>query len=118
RDATVTGVQTCALPISFDDTTYHQVRQNDEVRYDGVGVSGSALLDVLPTLRLAAFARSDNRLRSRLGDVVTAQTDLPTTLGGGLRWAPSRRVRLARAVTRGSWAGAGAGAVGRALWPE
>src|SRR5207244_4304186 len=27
---------------TFDDTTYHQVRQNDEVRYDGVGESGRA----------------------------------------------------------------------------
>src|SRR5256886_7383619 len=52
-----------------------------EVRYDGVGVSGSALLDLLPGLRLAAFARSDNRLRARLGDVVTTQTDLPNTVG-------------------------------------
>jgi len=101
---------------TFDDTTYHQVRQNDEVRYDGVGVSGSALLDVLPTLRLAAFARSDNRLRARLGDVVTAQTDLPTTLGGGLRWAPSPSVRLAGAVTRRSWADAGAGAFNTVSW--
>src|SRR2546426_676338 len=71
---------------------------------------------VLPTLRLAAFARSDNRLRARLGDVVTAQTDLPTTLGGGLRWAPSPSVRLAGTVTRRSWADAGAGAFNTVSW--
>src|SRR2546425_1176890 len=100
----------------FDDTTYHAIRQSDEVRYDGVGVSGSALLDLLPGLRLAAFARSDNRLRARLGDVVTTLTDLPNTVGGGLRWAPSPSVRLAGALTRRSWATAGAGAFNTLSW--
>src|SRR5206468_4080609 len=87
---------------TFDDTAYHAIKQSDEVRYDGVGVSGSALLDLLPALRLTVFARSDNRLRARLGDVVTTPTDLPNTVGGGLRWAPSPSVRLAGALTRRS----------------
>jgi len=100
----------------FDDTAYHAIKQSDEVRYDGVGVSGSALLDLLPGLRLAAFARSDNRLRARLGDVVTTQTDLPNTVGGGLRWAPSPSVRLAGALTRRTWATAGAGAFNTVSW--
>ncbi len=101
---------------TFDDTAYHAIKQSDEVRYDGVGVSGSALLDLLPGLRLAAFARSDNRLRARLGDVVTTQTDLPNTVGGGLRWAPSPSVRLAGALTRRTWATAGAGAFNTVSW--
>jgi len=101
---------------TFDDTAYHAIKQSDEVRYDGVGVSGSALLDLLPALRLTVFARSDNRLRARLGDVVTTQTDLPNTVGGGLRWAPSPSVRLAGALTRRTWATAGAGAFNTLSW--
>src|SRR5205807_26064 len=50
---------------TFDDTTYHAIRQNDETRYDGLGISGSLLVDPLPALRLSLFARSDNRLRGR-----------------------------------------------------
>jgi len=101
---------------TFDDTTYHAIKQNDETRYDGLGVSGSLLIDPLPELRLSLFARSDNRLRARLGDVVTAQTDLPNTFGGGLRWAPSPSVRLAGTVTRRTWADAGAGAFNTVNW--
>jgi hypothetical protein len=100
----------------FDDTTYHSIQQNDQVRYDGLGVSGSALLYLTPSLRLAAFARSDNRLRARLGDTVTVQTPLPKTLGGGLAWAPSPSVRLAGTVVRRSWADAGAGAFNTLNW--
>ena len=100
----------------FDDTTYHAIKQSDETRYDGLGVSGSLLIDPLPELRLSLFARSDNRLRARLGDVVTALTDLPTTFGGGLRWAPSPSVRLAGTVTRRTWADAGPGAFNTVSW--
>src|SRR6267143_1313271 len=100
----------------FDDTTYHAIKQSDETRYDGLGVSGSLLIDPLPELRLSLFARSDNRLRARLGDVVTALTDLPTTFGGGLRWAPSPSVRLAGTVTRRTWADAGPGAFNTLSW--
>jgi len=101
---------------TFDDTTYHAIRQNDETRYDGLGISGSLLVDPLPALRLSLFARSDNRLRARLGDVVTAETNLPNTFGAGLRWAPSPSVRLAGTVGRRTWADAGAGAFNTVSW--
>jgi len=101
---------------TFDDTTYHAIRQNDETRYDGLGISGSLLVDPLPALRLSLFARSDNRLRARLGDVVTAETNLPNTFGAGLRWAPSPSVRLAGTVARRTWADAGAGAFNTVSW--
>src|SRR5438034_5715648 len=75
---------------TFDDTTYHAIRQNDETRYDGLGISGSLLVDPLPALRLSLFARSDNRLRARLGDVVTAETNLPNTFGPACAGRPAR----------------------------
>src|SRR5439155_1646732 len=54
--------------------------------------------------------------RARLGDVVTAETNLPNTFGAGLRWAPSPSVRLAGTVGRRTWADAGAGAFNTVSW--
>ncbi len=88
----------------FDDSaSYQRLQQSDEVSYDGFGVSGSLLLDVTRALRLAAWARSDDRLRGRVGGAVTAETDLPDMIylelvggdGGGCgpRSPPTRRAR-------------------------
>jgi len=100
----------------FDDTTYTLAQQTAEVRYDGVGVSGSALVGLAPGLTLAAWARSDSRLRAKVGEATTAETDLPRMAGGGLRFAPSPSVRLAAAVAWRSWSDAGAGAFDTWSW--
>ncbi|HEX4602013.1 MAG TPA: hypothetical protein VH116_11520 [Gemmatimonadales bacterium] len=100
----------------FDDTTYHVTQQIDEVRYDGFGVSGSALLTVVPGLRLAAWARSDNRLRARVGGATVAENDLPRMAGGGVRFAPSPTARFAVAAAWRSWSRAGAGAFNTWNW--
>ena len=101
---------------TFSDTTYRTSLQVDEVRYDGFGVSGSVLLDPLSTLRIAAFARSDGRLRTRVESALVTETNLPTTVGAALRWAPSPSARLAAGVTRRSWGDAGAGAFNTVDW--
>src|SRR5207244_3211218 len=75
---------------TFDDTTYHAIKQNDETRYDGLGVSGSLLIDPLPELRLSLFARSDNRLRARLGAGATAPTEVGFSAGTGRAFARGR----------------------------
>ncbi len=98
------------------DSVYQPVSQRDEVRYTGLGFSGSALIDFGPGLRLAAFARSDNRLRAWVGDVLAAETDLPITLGGGIRIAPSPSVRLAASISRRGWAKAVAGSFNTLSW--
>src|SRR5205807_1924588 len=60
---------------TFDDTTYHAIKQNDETRYDGLGVSGSLLIDPLPELRLSLFARADGgRVRGRDGPRLRARS--------------------------------------------
>ena len=100
----------------FDDTTYSLTRQTAEVRYDGLGVSASALLGLAPGLSLAAWARSDSRLRAKVGEATTAETDLPRMAGGGLRFAPSPSVRLAAAVAWRSWSDPGAGAFDTWSW--
>jgi hypothetical protein len=92
----------------FDDTTYQLITQTDVVRYDGFGVSASALVGLAPGLTLAAWARSDNRLRAKVGAVTTAETDLPRMAGGGIRYAPSPSVRLAASGAWRFWSRSGA----------
>src|SRR5256885_5914020 len=119
RDYKVTGVQTCALPISerrFDDTTFHTVQQLAEVRYSGVGVSGSLLLGVAPGLSVIGWARADNRLRATVADTTSAQTDLPRMAGGGMLFSPGPSVRFGGSVAWRGWARAGAGAFDAWSW--
>src|SRR5690348_5413908 len=86
-----------------DSNVYRNTRQVGEVQYDGWGFSASALFDALPGLRLSAVYRSDSRLRAKVGGNETARTDLPTTLGAGVRWAVRPTARIAAAITRRDW---------------
>jgi hypothetical protein len=98
------------------DTAYAPVAQREDVRYTGLGFSGSALVSVGASLRLAAFARSDNRLRAWVGDVRTADTELPTTVGGAIRVAPSPSAQVAASVIWRDWSKAGAGSFRTLGW--
>lgn len=98
------------------DTVYAPIAQRDEVRYTGLGFSGSALVDLGPGVRLAAFARSDDRLRAWIGEALTSETDLPTTLGGGIRLAPSASARVMATVIRRDWSKAGPGSFNTLNW--
>lgn len=100
----------------FDDSTFHTVRQLAEVRYDGFGVSGSVLIGVTRSLALAGWARSDNRLRAKVADTTSAETDLPRMAGGGIQFLPSPSARFAAAVAWRSWARAGAGSFDTWSW--
>ncbi len=100
----------------FADTTYHTVQQTQEVRYDGFGVSASALVGIAPGLSVAAWARSDNRLRAQVAEATAAQTDLPTMVGGGVIFAPSPRARFAASGAWRSWSRAGAGSFDTWSW--
>ncbi len=91
----------------FADTTYHSATQTEDVNYDGAGISASAIGLLTPTLRLAAFARSDSRLRARLAGAEIARNDLPNTLGGAIGWAPGPAARLAATVEYQTWSHAG-----------
>jgi len=100
----------------FDDTTFHTVQQLAEVRYSGIGVSGSLLLGVAPGLSVTGWARADNRLRARVADTTSAETDLPRMAGGGILLAPSPSARFAASVAWRGWARAGAGAFDTWSW--
>jgi len=100
----------------FDDTTFHTVQQLAEVRYSGVGVSGSLLLGVAPGLSVIGWARADNRLRATVADTTSAETDLPRMAGGGILLAPSPSVRFGGSVAWRGWARAGGGAFDTWSW--
>jgi len=100
----------------FDDTSFHSVQQLAEVRYSGIGVSGSLLLGVAPGLSVTGWARADNRLRATVADTTSAETDLPRMAGGGILLAPSPSVRFAGSVAWRGWARAGAGAFDTWSW--
>jgi hypothetical protein len=93
-----------------------EVQQSAEVRYDGLGVSGSVLIGLAPGLTIAGWARSDNRLRAKVADTTSAVTDLPRMAGGGVLFAPSPSARLAASVAWRSWSSAGAGAFDTWTW--
>jgi hypothetical protein len=92
---------------AFTDTsTYGDVTQSGEVAYRGSGVSASAALRLAARLRVVAFWRSDSRLRTEENARSVATNDLPTTIGGAVRWQPSPEAILAASIVRSTWSGA------------
>ncbi|HEU5260887.1 MAG TPA: hypothetical protein VFU41_05610 [Gemmatimonadales bacterium] len=99
------------------DTLYQPLLQREDVRYTGLGFSGSALAVLGSSLRLAAFARADKRLRAWLGDdQLASEADLPSAVGGAVGWWPSPSARFAAAVAWRSWADAGPQAFNTVNW--
>jgi hypothetical protein len=112
----LTGSTRMTAERRFDDSTFQAFRQAATVRYDGVGVSGSVLVGLAPGLSVAAWGRSDRRLRAVVADTTVAETDLPRMVGGGVQLLPSRKARLAAAVAWRSWSHAGPGAFNTWSW--
>lgn len=91
----------------FDDsTTYRTSTARDEIAYHGLGGSASAVFDLKADLRLAAWVRSDTRLRADIRGRTVATDDLPFAFGGGVRWRPGTEAVVAAAVAWRYWAGA------------
>ncbi len=103
----LTGSTRLRVVREFADTTYSSAAQTEDVNYDGAGISASAVGMLGPTLRVAAFARSDSRLRARLGGAEIARNDLPVTMGGAVGWQPGAAARVAATVVYQSWGDAG-----------
>jgi len=101
----------------FDDTlTYAVIRQTAQVRYDGFGISGGALVDLTSSLSIALFGRHDGRLDQYVGDTLTLRSDLPNTIGGAVRWVHERTTRVAASVVWRSWSQAAANAYNTLNW--
>jgi hypothetical protein len=104
----LTGSTRVAAVRHFDDsTTYRTSTAREEIAYHGLGGSASALFDLNVDLRLAAWVRSDTRLRADIRGRTIATDDLPFSFGGGVRWRPGTDAVVAAAVAWRYWAGAG-----------
>jgi len=92
----------------FDDTANYRISTSrDEVAYEGMGASFSALLDVGRDLRLAGWYRADSKLRADLGGTTKAENDLPVSYGGAVLWSPGNQAVLAGSASWQSWSVAG-----------
>ncbi len=89
---------------TFDDTaTFSPVHQIAQVRYEGYGLSVSALLNLGRALSISVYGRDDSHLNQYVGDTLTNSTNLPNTVGAGIMWRPSSKVRFAGSATMTTW---------------
>jgi hypothetical protein len=105
-----------ATRVFGDSISYAVVRQVAFVHYEALGISGSALLTLGPALSIIAYARSDGSLHTYVGDTLTNVSDLPVSVGGGLRWTPSAKARFAGSATWHSWSGSGSNSFDTINW--
>jgi hypothetical protein len=105
-----------ATRVFADSLKYALVFQAAQVRYEGYGVSASALLTLSRKLAVMAFGRSDGSLKRYVGDTLTDQNNLPQMAGGALRWKPSPSVRFAGSAIWRSWSRAGTNAFNTLNW--
>lgn len=104
----LTGSTRVSATRRFDDsTTYRTSIARDEVAYEGMGGSLSALLDVTSAVRVAGWVRSDTKLRADLRGRTTAEDDLPFSYGGSVRWVAGTQAAVAGALAWRKWEGAG-----------
>jgi hypothetical protein len=104
----LSGVTRSSASRAFDDSaSYHSAFEVTDVQHTGMGASAGALLDLVSSVRVAVWLRTDTELRVSVQDVEQARYGLPTTVGGALRWTPTPDLRIAALVSRQSWADAG-----------
>ena len=100
----------------FQDSSYVDTFEASELTYDGFGASASVVALPASSLRLAAFVRSDSRLRARENSTELARNDLPITLGAGLQWQPAAATTFAASIVSQSWGNAGTNAYNTVNW--
>lgn len=86
-----------------DSVTYSNTFELQDVQYNGLGGSLSAMLDVTRRLRVAGWARFDTRLKTKARGQSVDSTDLPAQLAGALEWHPRNALRVAAAVRWAGW---------------
>src|SRR5262245_37050606 len=98
-----------ARRVFLDSINYRPTTSRDEVAYEGMGASFSALLDIGRDLRFAGWYRSDSKLRADLNGHTVAENDLPVSYGGAVLWSPGNQFVLAGSTQWHTWSVAGAG---------
>jgi hypothetical protein len=106
----LTGSSRVTVVRRYDDSTlYAPAGEVDQPRYDGIGASASVLVEVRRNFQVAAYVRSDTRLRYKTRDT-TGRYDLPFTWGAAVQWRPGNQAAVAAGVEASSWSSArGAG---------
>lgn len=102
----LTGSTRVAAVRRFDDSvTYRNSTARDELAFQGLGGSASALLDLTADLRLAGWIRSDTKLTTDIRGRTAGEQDLPFSFGGGVRWRAGSEAVIAGAVAWRFWGG-------------
>jgi hypothetical protein len=102
----ITGSTRLRFRRTFADTTYEAAAQSSELSYAGVGVSLGIIRNFGPAFSLAATVRSDGHVNVDRDSARVATTDLPYTLGFGVRWRPMPKLDLASGLVVKTWSGA------------
>jgi hypothetical protein len=90
-----------------DSVTYRNTFELENVEYNAVGGTFSAMLDVTRRLRIAGWGRIDSRLTTRARGISVDSTDLPAQAAGAVEWHPRPALRVAGAVRWAAWSDAG-----------
>jgi hypothetical protein len=99
-----TGINRLDVHRVFADSAYLASRQSSELSFAGFGVSLGILGQLSRSLTLGLLARADGHVSIQEDSLPNQQrVDLPITLGGALRWQPSRKLTLAGQVLAHNW---------------
>jgi hypothetical protein len=98
-----------ARRVFTDSGDYRPTATRDEVAYEGMGASFSALLDLGRDLRFAGWYRADSKLRADLSGHTVAENDLPVSYGGAVLWSPGNQAVIAGSAQWQNWSVAGPG---------
>lgn len=87
----------------FSDTLYVGARERSTISYLGFGVSAGGMARLGRRVTLSGMVRFDNSLKVDRDTFDLGRTDLPVTLGGGLRVQASDRLLLAASGLWKNW---------------
>jgi len=88
---------------AFSDTAYAGATELNELSYLGFGFSTGIVARPVARVAIAGLFRVDGSLTTRRDSTDIGSIDLPTTLGGAIRWQPSLRLVMAGSVLRRNW---------------
>ncbi|MCH7714843.1 MAG: hypothetical protein IH876_01820 [Gemmatimonadetes bacterium] len=94
------GSSRIAATRRFENDALQRFQDEDDLSFSGSGFSAGVLWSVRPAIRLAAAARINNSLTSRLGDGASQSITMPVSLAGGVAFTFSPAFRW---MTTAQW---------------
>ena len=115
----ITGSNRLSTRRYWEDTTYRSPVESTELSYKSTGISLGALWQPVRQVQVAGTFRRDARLsidrdstgvgQLQLPSAPVGTVELPTTISGGIRFAPSTRFALTGSVISRNWSVADSG---------